>query len=186
MNTWTGHLIIYGWAAWGLYWLIMAFTAKRTVERRGAVVDRLVVAGVVVAWVVIKPFDGTHAQLWVTHVGLGVVSDCIFIVGAAFTVWARVTLGRNWSAEVAFKQDHELIQTGPYAIVRHPIYTGMLGMALGTAIDYGRASGFVVFALLCVGAWLKSRQEERLMADHFPDAYRHYKDRVHALIPFVL
>ncbi len=186
MNSLTWNLIVYGWAAWAAYWLIMAFAVKRTVERRGAVRDRMVVAGVVLAWLVIKPFASTHVHLWNTHVALGVLTDCLFLAGSAFTVWARITLGRNWSPEVAFKQDQELIQTGPHAIVRHPIYTGLLIMALATAINYGRASGFAVFALLCVGAWLKSRQEERLMADHFPDAYPLYKHRVPALIPFVL
>ena len=127
-----------------------------------------------------------RSQLWETPVALGIVTDCIFIAGVAFTVWARITLGRNWSPEVAFKQDQELIESGPYAIVRHPIYTGLLVMALGTVMNYGQASGFVLFALLCVGVWLKSRQEEKLMTDHFPDAYPDYKHRVRALVPFVL
>jgi protein-S-isoprenylcysteine O-methyltransferase Ste14 len=186
MNTWTWQIILFGWATWAVYWLIMAFTAKRTLERRGAVRDRLVVVAVVIVWAAVKPFGDTHSRLWETHVALGVATDCIFLVGVAFTVWARITLGRNWSPEVAFKQDHELIQTGPYSVVRHPIYTGMLVMVLGTAIHYGRTSGLVVLALLLVGAWLKSRQEEKLMTDHFPEDYAEYKHRVRALIPFVL
>lgn len=186
MNNWTWQIILVGWAAWAVYWLIMAFSAKRTLERRGAVRDRLVVIVAVIAWIAVKPFRDTHSHLWETHVALGVLTDCIFLVGAAFTVWARITLGRNWSAEVAFKEDHELVQTGPYAVVRHPIYTGMLLMFLATAIHYGRPSGFVVFGLLFVGAWLKSRQEETLMTDHFPDAYATYRHRVRALVPFVL
>ena len=185
MNNWTWYVILIGWAAWAVYWLIMALTAARTIERRAAVRDRLVVVLVAVAWALIRPFQGS-SQLWMTHVALGVLSDCLFLAGAAFTVWARITLGRNWSPEVAFKQDQELVQTGPYALVRHPIYAGLLTMALATAIHYGRASSMVVFGLLCVGAWLKSRQEEKLMTDHFPDVYPSYKERVPALIPFVL
>jgi protein-S-isoprenylcysteine O-methyltransferase Ste14 len=69
------------------------------------------------------------------------------VAGAAFSVWARITLGRNWSAEVTFKQDHELIESGPYALARHPIYTGGFGMGLGTAMNYGRAIGFIVLCL---------------------------------------
>ncbi len=186
MSNWTWHLLVYGWAAWAAYWLAMAFTVKRTVERRWAVRDRMVVAVVVVAWLLIKPFAGVHSPLWETGLALGVVSDCIFIAGAAFTISARITLGRNWSAEVAFKQDQELIVSGPYAIVRHPIYTGLLVMVLATVIHYGQVSGFVALGLLSIGAWLKARQEERLMSDHFPDAYANYKQRVHALIPFLL
>lgn len=186
MNSWTWHLIVYGWVAWMIYWLTMAFTAKRTVERRGPLRDRLLGAAVVAVWLLIASAGGVRSQLWETQVALGIVTDCIFLAGAAFTIWARITLGRNWSPEVAFKQDQELIERGPYAIVRHPIYTGLLVMALGTAINYGQASGFVLFALLSVGAWLKSRQEEKLMTDHFPDAYPAYRHRVRALIPFVL
>jgi len=87
---------------------------------------------------------------------------------------------------VTFKQDHELIESGPYALVRHPIYTGLIAMALGTAIAYGRAIGFALFIGLCGGLWWKARQEERIMSRYFPDAYAEYKTRVRASIPFVL
>jgi protein-S-isoprenylcysteine O-methyltransferase Ste14 len=128
----------------------------------------------------------SQSQLWETTPALGVVTDCIVVAGAAFTVWARITLGRNWSAEVTFKQDHELIESGPYALARHPIYTGLIVMALGTAINYGRAIGFALLVALCGGLWWKARQEERIMSRHFPGAYAEYKTRVHAIIPFVL
>src|SRR5271155_5782786 len=75
-------------------------------------------------------------------------------------------LGRNWSANVAFKQDHELITSGPYSLVRHPIYTGMILMALGTVINLGQALGCPLSLLLCVGMWLKLRREEELMIEH--------------------
>jgi protein-S-isoprenylcysteine O-methyltransferase Ste14 len=114
------------------------------------------------------------------------VADCVVLAGAAFTVWARITLGRNWSAEVTFKQDHQLIESGPYALARHPIYTGLIVMALGTAIDYGRAFGFAVLIALCGSLWWKARQEERIMSRHFPDAYAEYSKHVRAIIPFVL
>lgn len=128
----------------------------------------------------------SQTQLWHTTLALGVLTDCIVAAGAAFTVWARIALGRNWSAEVTFKQDHELIESGPYALVRHPIYTGLVAMALGTAINYGRAIGFALFIGLCGGFWRKARQEERIMSRHFPAAYAEYKARARAIIPFVL
>jgi protein-S-isoprenylcysteine O-methyltransferase Ste14 len=87
---------------------------------------------------------------------------------------------------VEFKQDHELIESGPYALVRHPIYTGLIVMGLGTAINYGRAFGFALFVALCGSLWWKARQEERLMSSHFPGAYADYKARVRAVIPYVL
>ena len=176
------------WGAWMVYWVIMAFTTKRTIERRGFIGYRLV-AGILIVGLVAGGrllHVSAQSQLWHTTRALGVVTDCIVVAGAAFSVWARVTLGRNWSMEVTFKQDHELIESGPYALARHPIYTGLIVMALGTAIDYGRAVGFGVLVSLCGGLWWKARQEERIMSRHFPDTYAAYKTRVRAIIPFVL
>jgi protein-S-isoprenylcysteine O-methyltransferase Ste14 len=176
------------WVAWVVYWVIMAFTTKRAVERSGFFGYRLV-AGILIVGLVAAGrlvHVSSHSQLWQTTLALGVVSDCIVVAGAAFTVWARITLGRNWSAEVTFKQDHELIESGPYALARHPIYTGLIVMALGTAINYGRVIGFGLLVSLCGGLWWKARQEERIMSRHFPDAYAEYKTRVRAIIPFML
>lgn len=75
---------------------------------------------------------------------------------------------------------------GHRALARHPIYTGLIVMALGTAINYGRAFGFALFFALCGGLRRKARQEERIMSRHFPDTYAEYKTRVCAIIPFVL
>ena len=171
-----------------VYWVIMAFTTKRTIERGGFVGYRLVTLVLIVVLVAAGRLVhvSSQSQPWQTTLALGVVTDCIVIAGAAFTVWARITLGRNWSAEVTFKQDHELIESGPYALARHPIYTGLIVMALGTAINYGRAIGFALLIALCGGLWWKARQEERIMSRHFPDAYAEYKMRVRAIIPFVL
>ncbi len=176
------------WLAWVLYWVAMAFTTKRTLERGGFFGYRLVTVAVVVVYVAVGRLAhlSSDSQLWHTTLALSIVSDCIVLAGAAFTVWARITLGRNWSAEITFKQDHELIESGPYALARHPIYTGLIAMGLGTALDYGRAFGFALLLALCAGLWWKARQEERIMVRHFPDAYAEYRKRVHAIIPFVL
>jgi protein-S-isoprenylcysteine O-methyltransferase Ste14 len=118
-------VIEFCWIAWAVYWVIMAFTTKRTVERGGVIGYRLVMLLVVVGSVAVGRLlnISSQAQPWPRSLVLGVATDCIVVAGAAFTVWARVTLGRNWSAEVTFKQDHELIESGPYALARHPIYT---------------------------------------------------------------
>jgi protein-S-isoprenylcysteine O-methyltransferase Ste14 len=185
----TTRLFIEGcWIAWAVYWVMMAFATKRTIERGGFLEYRLVALILFAGCVVLgRLFDvSAQSELWQRTLALGVLSDCIVLAGAAFTVWARVTLGRNWSAEVTFKADHELIQSGPYALARHPIYTGLILMALGTAINYGRAIGFALFLSLCGGLWWKAHQEEQIMSKHFPDAYAEYKTRVRAIIPFVL
>jgi protein-S-isoprenylcysteine O-methyltransferase Ste14 len=175
------------WIAWLVYWVTMAFSAKPTIERGGFVGYRVVPLVLIVAWLAAAPLLHVSSQsLWQTTPALGIATDCIVVAGALFTVWARITLGRNWSAEVTFKQEHELIEAGPYALARHPIYTGLLVMALGTAVNYGRAIGFALLVALCGSLWWKARQEELIMSRHFPSAYAEYKMRVRAIIPFVL
>jgi protein-S-isoprenylcysteine O-methyltransferase Ste14 len=166
----------------------MALSTKRTVERGGLIGYRLVALVIVGTCLLTGKLLGVspHSHVWHTPLALGVVSDCIVLAGVAFTVWARITLGSNWSAEVTFKRDHELIESGPYALARHPIYTGLLAMVLGTAINYGRFSGFALLLALCGGIWWKAREEERIMSSHFPGAYAGYRERVRAVIPFVL
>lgn len=176
------------WIAWVVYWVMMAFATKRTIERAGLLGYRLIaliifVGCVLLGWLFDVSFQ---SQFWHTTSALGVLSDVIVLAGVAFTVWARITLGRNWSAEVTFKEDHELIESGPYALARHPIYTGLIVMGLGTVINYGRAISIALFISLCAALWYKARQEEQIMSRHFCDAYAQYKTRVRAIIPFVL
>jgi protein-S-isoprenylcysteine O-methyltransferase Ste14 len=176
------------WIVWLIIWVGMAFATKRTVERGGIVGYRLVAGALILGALAIERSThvSSHSQLWSTPLVLGIATDLIVVAGFAFSVWARIVLGRNWSGEVTFKEGHELIESGPYALSRHPIYTGLIVMALGTALNYGRAFGFVLLAALCSGLWWKARDEERLMSAHFPDAYAEYKARVSSIIPFVL
>jgi len=107
------------------------------------------------------------------------------VLGLALAIWARVVLGRNWSGHVTFKENHELILRGPYAFVRHPIYTALLLMFLGTAIAVGTSSSLLGVPILFLSFWIKYRQEEAFMIAHFGDQYRDYMKRVKAIIPFV-
>jgi len=99
-------------------------------------------------------------------------------------VWARVFLGANWSATVTIKQDHEIIRSGPYALVRHPIYSGLLLGMLGTAIAIGEMRGLV--GLVFLGWWLKLQTEEQFLVEQFGTQYLKYRQETKALIPFVL
>jgi protein-S-isoprenylcysteine O-methyltransferase Ste14 len=97
-----------------------------------------------------------------------------------------VVLGGNWSGRVTFKENHELIQRGPYRFVRHPIYSGLLLMVLGTAVVLNRAGPFLGFVIYFAALGVKLRQEEALMTRHFPETYPPYKARTKALIPFII
>jgi protein-S-isoprenylcysteine O-methyltransferase Ste14 len=106
--------------------------------------------------------------------------------GAAFAIWARVNLGRNWSARVTLKHGHTLQRNGPYAIVRHPIYAGLFAAMLGSAIVFGQLRCFLG-AVVAFAAWLaKARLEEAFLMTRFGETYADYRREVKTLIPFVL
>lgn len=106
--------------------------------------------------------------------------------GLLFSIWARVHLGSNWSQAVAVKQDHQLIVSGPYAFVRHPIYTGLLTAFLGSAIARDRWRGLLAVVIVAAMLWRKLCLEEVWMQERFGDSYRKYRQRVARLVPFVL
>jgi protein-S-isoprenylcysteine O-methyltransferase Ste14 len=110
---------------------------------------------------------------------------CLTAAGVAFAIWARVTLGRNWSASVMQKTGHELIVSGPFRIVRHPIYTGMLSGMLGPALVMGQWRCLFAVALAFATLWRKYRLEERFMVELFGEQYSAYQQHVPALIPLV-
>jgi len=109
----------------------------------------------------------------------------VTILALLFTWWARLGLGRLWSSSVTRKEGHRVIDTGPYAIVRHPIYTGLLAATLATAVAIGTWTALLAVACVGTGFWLKASIEEKFLAAEFgPDFYESYRRRVPMLIPF--
>src|SRR5579871_5710515 len=166
MTSITGHIII--------VWFIAAARTKRTAERQSlesALAHRIPVA--TGWWLMLVPnFHGPLARQVIPRTDFSeLIGTGICVLGLIFTLWARQTLAGNWSSNVTFKQDHELIRRGPYHIVRHPIYTGLLAMFLGTGIYIGQVRGSLSLLLVIIGFWIKLNQEERLLLRHFPDAY---------------
>ena len=127
-----------------------------------------------------------YLQLWPVGLWPFRLGAAVTIAGLLFAVWARGYLGRNWSRSVTIKQDHELITTGPYAVVRHPIYTGILIGFLGMAIAISQVRGFIAFVLVFLALWLKLRMEEQWMRSQFGETYATYARRTAALVPYVL
>jgi protein-S-isoprenylcysteine O-methyltransferase Ste14 len=104
-------------------------------------------------------------------------------IGLGWTVWARHTLGKNWSGRVTLKQNHELIQRGPYAWVRHPIYAGLLLFLFGTVLITGQLFSLIGLILSATGYWLKLQMEEELLKKAFPEEYVNYAHRVKRIFP---
>ena len=109
----------------------------------------------------------------------------ITFFGLAFSVWARIHLGRYWSGFVTLKEGHRLIRTGPYRLARHPIYTGFLTAALGTAITASSGDAFIGFVIILIGFLIKIRREEEWLGGEFGEEYAQFRREVAALVPMV-
>jgi protein-S-isoprenylcysteine O-methyltransferase Ste14 len=176
------------WIAWIVYWVVSARDVKPTrspeplASRLQHRVPMVLVAFLLAAprW---QPRVLTRRFLPAGAV-FPLLGAILVAAGLGFSIWARRHLGRNWSAHVVVKEGHALIRSGPYAHVRHPIYTGILLAFLGTAVAIGewRALLAVTFALLAFV--LKSRLEEGRMRQTFPE-YEQYQRETAALIPFI-
>jgi len=187
-GSWAQRVTLLCWAVFFLYWAIAAFRTKRVVERSGGWWQRVLVLAVVVFVVSRSRLGGgvLNTRVWLPSTLTGVIGVLLLVGGLALALRARAVLGGNWSGTVTIKAEHELIQRGPYHYVRHPIYSAILLMMLGTAVADGRALWFVGAALCLAGFTVKARSEEQLLTKHFPDAYPEYRRRVKAIIPFVL
>jgi protein-S-isoprenylcysteine O-methyltransferase Ste14 len=178
------------WVAWFAYWMIVARNVKVTRRREGFgtfLLNRVfVVIGALLLVVPRQPLHWLDARLIPPTIAAYWLGFVIVAAGLGFAVWARVHLGRNWSATVTVKQDHELIRTGPYGVVRHPIYTGILLAVLGTALAIGEWRGLIAFVLFTVGFVIKLKAEERFMNETFGEQYARYRAEVPTLIPFVI
>jgi protein-S-isoprenylcysteine O-methyltransferase Ste14 len=180
----------YTWEALGLVWLAgLAFT-KRTVRRQpaGARLFHLALALTGFTMLGSRWFQyGWFATRFVpSSRGLELTGLAITLGGCLFAIWARLILGSNWSGQATVKAGHELVVTGPYALTRHPIYTGLITGAVGTAFGIGEMRCISGIAIVVLALMIKMSQEERLMMQAFPDAYPAYRQRVKALIPGVL
>lgn len=124
--------------------------------------------------------------LWSTPETLGWVLAGVALVGFLFCWWARVHLGKLWSSAITLKSDHRIVDSGPYGLVRHPIYTGILTMGWAMALDKATPLALVAAVSLCVGYWMKSRMEEGFLSNELgAEAYDAYRKRVPMLVPFL-
>lgn len=174
------------WRFLFVFWVMAMVNAKRSQERWSPLTHLGYTASWLVTFALLYGYWGWDGPRLVDHSRTpSWIAVLACAAGLVIAIWARVILGRNWSGSITFKEDHELIERGPYRFVRHPIYTGLFFMALGTAIVRGTLDAFLgVILFFVIHVW-KLRREEALLTEHFSDSYPAYRTRTKALIPFL-
>ncbi len=175
------------WYAFIIYWLISASRLKRTKveeDRSGRVLHVLImVAAVDLMFFGNLSFGILNERVVPITVLTLYTGIALTWIGVAFAIWARYTIGQNWSGRVTLKVDHQLIQVGPYAWVRHPIYSGLLLANLGAALFIGEWRCFLALVIFLVETSRKALKEESLMLSEFGNRYTEYRERAGFLIP---
>jgi protein-S-isoprenylcysteine O-methyltransferase len=168
------------------FWIFSAFSNKKTIHKSGGWTLRIIAIIIIFSvFYIQKNTETLSLTLWSQTTIILIISDIVTLAGLIVMIWSRITLGKNWSANVVLKEEHELIISGPYSFVRHPIYSGLLLMILGVTLYAGSFAWAFLLILFFVGAYFKALKEEELMIKQFPQEYNNYKMRVRALIPFI-
>lgn len=191
MNSWPTWLVIFIWVAWFALWRLATPDGAAPEEdekesawsRASYLAPMLLVIILMIGpgwppWLEHQLIPGGWVRYWI---GVAVLAS-----GLGLTVWARRVLGKNWSGRIAIQDDQQLVRTGPYHLIRHPIYTGGLIAILGSAVASGSVSGFLALALACAALGLKIRIEERWMLEKFGDQYAEYRRSSWNLVPYLL
>jgi protein-S-isoprenylcysteine O-methyltransferase Ste14 len=184
------HAIYAIWAAWILSWFIAASWSARTEARPSfhrVLLDRALTFVGAFLLFTSRPEAPLHAQpLWQVDENTGWLLAALTAAGFAFCWWARIHLGRLWSSAVTRKQDHHIVDSGPYRIVRHPIYTGIILASFATAAATGTLGSIAGAVIMSLGWYFKARVEERFLREQLGvQAYDAYAQRTAMLVPFV-
>jgi protein-S-isoprenylcysteine O-methyltransferase Ste14 len=178
------------WLIWAIYWWVLSRDVKSAVRREPWESRLMHVVPLLIAfyllWAARVPIAFLEERFLPLAASLFWIGLALTVGGLLLSVWARRHIGKNWSGFVTIKKGHELITSGPYSLVRHPIYTGLLLAFIGSAVARGEWRGVLAVALATLALWRKLRVEERWMYERFGEAYRDYSKRVAALVPFVL
>ena len=184
------ELAYIAWAILIIIWVAEAFGNKKaaTVSHKGEQIAVLVLMSIGFGLMFNQHELPWALTTYVMHpqVQSSLLGDILALSGVAFAIWARFALGKNWSgAVVTIKKDHKLVESGPYAYVRHPIYAGFLTAAVGTAFTIGTFASFLAVLFLFGAFLIRIKREEKIMIAQFPNEYPAYITRTKALIPYL-
>ncbi|MCK1546860.1 isoprenylcysteine carboxylmethyltransferase family protein [Bradyrhizobium sp. 160] len=188
-TTWPTQLLALIWLAWLVSWVGASFWQGRTQKQVMTLESGRYRIPILVGGILFTPWTAevlNEKPLWVfSNIGV-YITALIVLAGISFTWWGRLHLGKFWSNTITHKEDHRVVDTGPYGIVRHPIYTGLIAGMLATGIAVGTVTAIVGAILISLGMWQKGRMEEVFLSKELgEDAYGAYCRRVPMIIPFL-
>ena len=177
------------WIAWFVSWIVASFWTART-EKRARTWETWIYRSTICAGVIlIAPWTAKvlrEEPIWKFGYYGAYALVGVVLGGLLLTWWARIHLGRLWSSAITRKQEHRLVDTGPYAFVRHPIYTGLIAALLATGVTESTSAALLGAVIITLSLWLKARAEETFLAAELGvDVYESYRRRVPMLIPFL-
>ena len=177
------------WIAWVVSWIAASFWSGRTAKRATTFETWIYRTIIFAGALLIAPWTAQalgESRVWQIGDYGAYALVGVMLVGLALTWWARIQLGRLWSSAITRKEQHRLVEKGPYALVRHPNYTGIITALLATAATEATLLALLGAVLIAIGLWVKARAEERfLLTELGPDVYEPYRRRVPMLVPFV-
>jgi len=187
--TWPTQLIALIWVAWLLSWAAGSFFSAKTEKHVRTWDSRAYRIPILIGAVLLTPWTarilGERPLYQLGSTGVYVLA-ALTLAGTLFTWWARIHLGRFWSNAITRKEGHRVIDTGPYGLVRHPIYTGLIGAMLATGLAVATVSAMLGVFGIAFGLWQKARMEEGFLSTELgADAYEPYRRRVPMLVPFL-
>jgi protein-S-isoprenylcysteine O-methyltransferase Ste14 len=175
------------WILFGVYWLVSAFKRKKTKQRESWTQRFPYVLPLVVAFYLLSRPEAHYGWLGARFVpasdAAGWVGVLLTAAGVAIAFWARWHLGSNWSGVVTLKEGHELIRSGPYRTIRHPIYTGILLALLGTAVAVGEVRGLLALAIAWLSFYIKARREESFLTQEFGPGFAEHRRHTGMFLP---
>jgi protein-S-isoprenylcysteine O-methyltransferase Ste14 len=175
------------WTVLAVYWIVGVFGRNRATRRENPLARLTHTLFMAAAFVLLTSrgaFSGLFQGRFVPDLAwIGWLGALLTAMGVAFAVWARAHLGKQWSGDVTIRRDHELIRTGPYTHIRHPIYTGILAAMLGTAFVVGETRGLAAVAIATIGFWWKARKEESFLEQEFGPKFEEHKRHTGFFLP---
>ena len=177
----------YCWIVFLLYWLVSALKRKEA-KRKESWLERMrhvlpMAAAYTLMFAEYAHYQGLGARFVPAYELFGIIGTIVTVAGIGLAIWARRHLGTNWSATISIRADHELIHTGPYRTIRHPIYTGILLAFAGTALALGEVRGAIAFGIVLAAFYFKARKEESYLTREFGERFAEHVRHTGMFLP---